>query len=409
MKATYLGAIALVALIAGSRSHPVLPPAPAPRALPPLAHGSFALVGVHVLSMKDQPVARNQTIVVRNGIIAEIGPAEAVAVPEDAERIEAAGRFVVPGLMDMHVHLREEDVAGYLGSGVTTVRNMWGDSQTAVLRARAAKGETVPTIFSAGPGLDGNPPVWPSSVVLTSADQAAPEVAREVAAGWDFIKVYNRLEPAVYHAILAAARAEGVPVVGHVPLAIRLEEAMAGGQASIEHMTGIAEAAGGGRSPQGWTRIDRGVVAPIASRLARSRVSVCPTLVILANMARHSLTPADAALARENQAYVVAAMHQAGVRLIAGTDAGLVDAVPAGESLISELELFVRAGLTPLEALRTATTEAAAFLGIDSLVGSIEVGKRADLVVLLGNPLDNIAALRNPAAVILGGRILNPH
>lgn len=312
----------------------------------------------------------------------------------------------MPGLMDMHVHVRESDIDEYLLNGVTTVRNMWGTPEVHELRRRVAGGARLPAIASAGPGIDGNPPVWPGSAVLVDPGEAAAVVARQIDGGWEFIKTYNRLTPDVYGAVLAAARAEGMPVIGHVPLAADLEQALEGGHTSFEHFTGIAEALAGGRGPAGWTSLDRGAVDGVVRALARHHAWVCPTQVILWNLGRTNLDDEAAGRARRNQAFVVKALHDAGVGLLAGTDAGLVDEVAAGSSLITELELFVDAGLTPYEALLTATVAPASFLGIDGNVGTVEIGKRADLLLLAGSPLDDLAVLREPVAVILRGQMV---
>jgi imidazolonepropionase-like amidohydrolase len=253
--------------------------------------------------------------------------------------------------------------------------------------------------------VDGEPPSWPGTAVVTSPAAARAEVRRQATEGWDFIKVYNRLRPDVYDAVLAEAGEAGIPVIGHVPLAADIERASAGGQASVEHLTGIAEAVADGRGPAGWLRLDEDAAATVAQRLAERGVWVCPTLTILAHLADRNLSPSDAGRAREHQARMVAALYDAGVPLLAGTDAG-IDVVPAGSTLAVELELLVEAGLSPFAALRTATSEAARFLGIGDVSGTVEVGRRADLALLTANPLEDIRAVREPVGLVQRGRIL---
>lgn len=375
----------------------------APTQLPPLASGEMAIVGAHVVPMTSNEVLNDQTILIRDGIIVDIGARETVEVPAGAMVISGDSLWAAPALMDMHVHARAQEMARYRNSGITVVRNMWGTAGVAGLRAELQTGAEHAAIFSATPGLDGSPPFWPGTIVLSDPVAARQEVRRLAAAGWDFIKVYNRLRPDVYEAILAEARAAGIAVVGHVPLASDITTASAGGQASIEHLTGIAEAVAGGRSPTGWLEMDSASMNRVAIMLAEHQVYVCPTLVVLRHLANANLSAEAAIRARSNQAAAVKALHAAGVPLLAGTDAGL-DLVPAGSSLAAELELFVEAGLSPYEALRTATTEAARFLGILDVHGTIEVGKRADLILLAGNPLEDIAAVRSPVRVIQRGR-----
>lgn len=380
-------------------------PTPSARTpLPPLYSGAIAIVGVHVVTMESETVLDDQTVIVRDGRIVELGPRASIAVPAGAEQIDGSGRWLIPGLIDSHVHLRRGDLAAYRQAGITTVRNMWGHATIQALRDEVAAGAELPTIFSAGPGMDGNPPVWPATVVLTDPVAARAAVRAQVAEGWDFIKVYNRLSPSVYDAILDEAHTAGITVIGHVPLSLSIDHASARGQASIEHLTGIAEAVASGRGPSGWLSYDHNAASNVASMLATRGVWACPTLVVLRHIAVQSLSATDADRARDNQGAMVKALHDAGVPLLAGTDAG-IDLVAPGE-LAGEIELFVHAGLTPYDALRSATSEAARFLGVDDELGTIAVGKRADLVLLGGNPLADVRALRNPVAVILRGRRL---
>lgn len=273
------------------------------------------------------------------------------------------------------------------------------------MQASAASGDDAPTILSASPGLDGTPPSWPGTVIVLDQREARRQVRRLAGDGWAFIKVYNRLAPDVYAAALDEGRRIGIPVVGHLPFAATLEAALDGGQASVEHLTGIAEAVAGGRAPAGWLTLNRQAVAPLAAQIASSQTWVCPTLTVLRHIATNSLAPHEAAQVRQHQLEVVRALHDAGVPLLAGTDAG-IGLVPPGTSLLLELQAFVEAGLTTHEALRTATTGAARFLGVHDELGTIEVGKRADLVLLSRDPLEHLSALASPIGVIQRGRRL---
>ncbi len=372
--------------------------------LPPLFDGALAIVGVNVVTMESATVLDDQTVVVRDGRIIALGPRAGTVVPSDAQQVDGTGRWLIPGLIDSHVHLRRGDLAGYRQAGITTVRNMWGHATIQALREEVAAGAELPTIFSAGPGMDGNPPVWPATVVLTDPTAARAAVRQQLADGWDFIKVYNRLSPGVYDAILDEARTVGITVIGHVPLSLSVDHASARGQASIEHLTGIAEAVASGRGPSGWLSYDANAASSVARTLAARGVWACPTLIVLRQLAVQNLSAADADRARDHQGAMVKALHDAGVPLLAGTDAG-IDLVAPGE-LAGEVELFVQAGLTPFDALRSATSDAARFLGVEDEIGTIAVGKRADLVLLGANPLADVRALRNPVGVILRGRRL---
>jgi imidazolonepropionase-like amidohydrolase len=347
----------------------------------------------------------DQTIVIRNGRIVAIGLRSATPVPPDADVIDGSAVWVIPGLMDMHVQLQATDLPAYRAAGITTVRNMWGTPGVAALQASAASGADVPTILSTSPGVDGTPPSWPGTVIVLDELEARMQVRRLAGDGWAFIKVYNRLHPDAYAAVLDEARRIGLPVVGHLPFAATIDAALLGGQASVEHLTGIAEAVAGGRGPAGWLTLNRQAVAPLAARVAQSHIWVCPTLTVLRHLATNSLAPHAAAQVWQHQLEVVRAQHDAGVPLLAGTDAG-IGLVAPGASLLLELQAFVEAGLTPYEALRVATTDAARFLGVLDELGTIEVGKRADLVLLSRNPLEDLSTLASPLGLIQRGKRL---
>src|SRR5215212_11736808 len=159
-----LGYATFAALLIVACSREPAAPVQVPRArtaLPPPFPGVLAIVGANVVTMVGGSVLADQTVVVRNGRIEAVGPRAGFEVPPDAERLEAQGAYLLPGLIDAHVHLLRSDVDSYLRAGITTVRNMWGTPGVAALRAEAGAGALVPTIFSAGPGIDGSPAVWP--------------------------------------------------------------------------------------------------------------------------------------------------------------------------------------------------------------------------------------------------------
>jgi imidazolonepropionase-like amidohydrolase len=397
-----VGRVALAFLLIVACSGDPTGPVPTPRArtaLPPLFPGAVAIVGANVVTMADDGVLVDQTVIVRDGLVSAVGPRESIAVPPDAERVDARGAYLLPGLIDAHVHLLRADADAYLRAGVTTVRNMWGTPGVAALRAEAAAGAPLPTIFSAGPGIDGNPPAWPYTELPASPAEAADIVTRHVAEGWDFIKVYDRLSPAAYDAVTRRARELGVAVIGHVPRAIPLDQAFDRGQASIEHLTGYALAVGG------WTTPDRGRFGPLAGATAERGVWNCPTLLVVAALSGQR-APAESVAVVRNRRALVRALYDAGAPLLAGTDAG-IDVVPPGSALAGELEELVAAGLPPAAALRAATVNPARFLGVTAELGTVEVGKRADLVLLHGDPLADISRVRAPLGVVLRGRWLN--
>lgn len=369
--------------------------------LPPLHDGVLALVGVHVIPMhRPDVVERDRTVIVRNGRIETIGPIGDIQVPADTRVVEGPG-WLLPGLMDMHVHVHEAHMESYLRSGITTVRNMWGTPGAAMLRRQVADGARLPMIFSAGPGMDGDPPFWPGTEVLVSAGAAEDAVVRQAREGWDFIKVYRALEKDVYDAIVRTARSEGIGVIGHVPFSARLDDALAG-MVSIEHLNSWDRALGGRAGFDGWRAADTTRARDYAERAAARGVWNCPTMIVVSTLAQQSLSPdAQQEVLAARQA-VVRALHRAGAPLLAGTDAGIGITAP-GSSLPQELEHLVAAGLTPYEALRAATADAARFLGAEDELGTIRPGMRADLVLVRGNPLELVGQVRAVAGVVLRG------
>lgn len=370
----------------------------------PGADRPILLEDVHVIPMTADTVLRHQSVLVRDGRIAWSAPAGTREKPADTEVIEGRGRYVMPGLIDMHVHLSRADLPRYLESGITSVRNMWGHEGIMTLLTGIADGSIEgPTIYSASPGLDGSPPQWPATIVIEDPAQADSIVAAQVAASWRFIKVYTRLRPSVYDAIAASARGRGIRVIGHVPQAVDVRHALESGQSSIEHFTGydvlLSPRHTGGT--WGWADVDESRFAELAQATARAGTWNCPTLTVYVALTKQH-PPEMAARVIANRRRFVKALLDAGAPLLAGTDAG-IDLVPPGTSMHDELAELFAAGLTPYQALRAGTADAARFLGQSGL-GVITTGARADLVLLSGNPLEDIRAVARPLGVMLRGR-----
>ena len=195
------------------------------------AQPGLAIVDVSVVPMDANHVLEHQTVLVRGDRIAALGPAASTPVPDGISRIDGHGKWLMPGLVDMHVHLEDpDDGTLYVANGVTTIRNMWGVAQTLSTRADYAEGRALgPTVYTTGPILDGKPVIWPGSVAIESAEEADEEIAAENAAGYDSVKVYARLGKDAYFGILAAAKKHGLQVVGHVPDAVALDAVLAAG------------------------------------------------------------------------------------------------------------------------------------------------------------------------------------
>lgn len=423
-------------------------------ALPPVTGGGIAFVDVAVATMETPQLLQHQTVLVRGDAIVAIGPD--VAVPSDALRIDGKGKVLIPGLADMHVHL--DGTRGmlelFVAHGVTTVRNMAGSPRTISLRERIAKGELLgPTIRTAGPFVDGPRPRWEASDVVATKADAERVIADEAAAGYDFVKVYNGLSLEAYDAVLAAARAHDLRVIGHVPFAVPLQHVLDAGQASVEHLTGYAEAIERDDSPirhkrgaatviQRWLYADPKKLADVAAATARSGTWNVPTLVTAAvydelwrgqtptaddldvvspdwrarwdpkHSPKHLAAAVKAAAMKagdkslQAELGVVRELYASGAPLLAGTDTPNPYVVP-GAALHQELALFVAAGLSPYAALRSATIDAADFLG-DAHAGRIAVGAHADLVLLDGDPLADIHALDHIDGVMVHGSWLSP-
>lgn len=430
-----------------SAAVPPSAPEGAPAAPPPLA-----IVHVHVVPMDREIVLKDQVVLVEGGRIAAVGPAGDVEVPAGAQVVDGAGQWLIPGLADMHVHLwATSDCALFLANGVTTVRNMFGSALQLQWRREIESGERLgPRIYTAGPIIDGSPPIWPGSTVVTDPAAADAVVLAQKAAGYDFIKVYSNLTAEAHAALLKAATRHGMRAMGHVPMAVPIGDAIAGGQASCEHLTGLLEACQRDGSPlfgkvsmrnapEAWKFCDESKVAAVAESAAAGGLWNCPTLVVLQKWAKGG--DADALLARPEMRFVapsvkaswaspamylarmpdefiaanraagadrlraVRLLHEAGAPLLAGTDLGNPYVV-AGWSLHEELANLVAAGLSPYEALRAATADAAKFMGAAGEWGTIEVGARADLVLLDGDPLADVGAAGTPSGVVVRGRWL---
>ena len=362
----------------------------------PRAPRILAFTDVNVVPMERDTVLRHQTVLIEHGRIAAIGPATSLHPPSGALVVPGRGRWLMPGLIDMHVHLNRDDIPQYLAAGITTVRNMWGTPGVKRLQADIASGALRgPTIFSASPGLDGTPPQWPLTVEVLDSASARDSVRAQVAAGWTWIKVYSQLTPGAYRAIARAAREAGIPIIGHVPLRVDVREALAAGQLSIEHFTGYDRAVSrtGRSGTWGWSDADPTRFAPLVSATVRAGTWNCPTLAIYAKLSAQQPAAERETMINNRRAFVLA-LSRAGAHLLAGTDAGINVVVP-GASLHDELAEFVAAGLTPWQALRAATVDAATFLGRPDL-GRVAGGAAADLLLVSGNPLADVA---NAAAI----------
>ena len=380
------------------------------------------LAFLHVTVVDGSGVRPDQTVVVDGGRITAVG--RRARVPAGTITVDGRGRWMIPGLVDAHVHLSSAGERALLQAvrwGVTTVRDLGSNlDELDRWRSEIAAGTLVgPRIVRCGPFVDGPKEMDPErarmTIVVRDAGEGRAAVRALKGRGVDCIKANNGLSRDAFLAVAAEAKLQRLPLVVHLPHAVRIDEAADAGARSVEHIESLVEseyygAGDSGDDTPALARVTDDKARALFARFARAHVFLDPTLVASRAFARQARSAAElkgrAAFLERFEALVKLA-HEAGVRLVAGSD--LAEATPApGEELHDELMLLVEAGLSPAEALRAATVDAAALLG-DADGGAIAAGKRADLVLLDGDPLADIANTRKIRAVVYGGRLLQPN
>ncbi len=406
-----------------------------------------AFTGVTVITMADSLPRNGVTVVVRSDQIEAIGPDADVQIPEGAVVIPGGGAYLLPGLVDAHVHLEwtpdTSDLLLYVANGVTTVRSMDGRTHLLDWAEEISAGRMLgPRIVSAGMVIDGRDRVYDETAVATTPSEGRRIVAEQAEMGFRFVKVYDDLAPDVYAAIVAEAGRRGMPVVGHIPDAVGIEAAVRAGQRSVEHFNGFAPVIAADSASTAEMRflavpVDSAAVERLADVLTDLGVFVVPTLAAFARAApveravewfdrpeheymhpqltegwaylyyNYAFRPPAFFAALEDgersRALVARILHRKGVPLAVGTDAPLLSVEP-GFAVHRELAHFVDAGLEPYQALRAATVTAARLLGMEREIGTIAVGKRADLLLVASNPLEDLSTLRRPLGVMVEGR-----
>ncbi len=386
----------------------------------------LALVGVRVLTMSEPPLLEDQTVLVAGERIESIGARERVEIPATARVIEGRGRVLMPGLIDAHIHLRDAQPSAlveYLRAGITTAREMNGRPFLLEWRDRIEAGELVgPTLRVAAPTLGNfSSPRDGYATPETDAEGRAA-VARFHADGYDWIKVYSFLGREAFGGVMAEARRLRMPVGGHVPVAVGLEDALVSGMRSIEHLTeyvgsSLTEAARelderDLRSIFGAGEIDDEALSRAARATVNAGIWNVPTLIwfdhrLPAPVAKEAW--ADPRLRRQgerNRRRVVGLLNELGAPLAIGTDSDAGTDEPASV-IHDELAAMAEAGLGARAALYAATMGGARLLGLEAEVGSVEPGKRADLLILGCDPIESVGCTEKPELVIFRGRVLD--
>lgn len=416
------------------------PPPPPP---PPIA-----FVSVSVIPMTSNRVLTDQTVIVEGNRILVVGPRKSTPVPKGATVIDGTGKFLIPGLAEMHAHVpggqaSDADIERvmylFAAHGITTIRGMLGAPRHLELRARLARGEVIgPQLITTGPSLNGNSVGdWATAKRLVEEQQQA---------GYDLLKIHPGIQREPFDTLAATARRVKIRFAGHVPLDVGLDRALAAPYWSIDHLDGYVEAmavpAAGAALPASQffganlaASLDTTRIPALAARTKAAGVWNVPTQVLFENLA--SDEPGEVMAARPEMQYMPAAvtaqwveakknlgnqlgqanlarlvvvrrqlikaLQDSGAGLLLGSDAPQIWNVP-GIATHRELESLVAAGLTPHQALATGTVNVGRYLGREGEMGTIESGRRADLVLLDANPLDNVGNSRKISGVVLNGR-----
>jgi len=431
------------------------------RAQKPATYNLLVLQNVTVVDVRTGALQPEQTVILERNRIYSVGPNKSAKFPRNAASVNCRGLFLIPGLWDMHVHLvfgdwfpdaKDISLPLFVANGITGVRDMGSELDIVQgWRDEIEAGRQLgPRIFTAGPMLDGPKPRFPSSLAIATPEEAHRAVADLKRRGADFIKLQSLIPREAVLAIAEEAKKQEIAFEGHVPDSVRASEMSEAGMKSFEHLIGIFEGSSpdeddflkGNKTEEKFlATYDPARAAALAAILAKNQTWQCPTLVwerggnlidvsdfskderakyvpeswkdktwrrFTSEITRDYGTDDLATRKRfiEKELEVVGMLHQAGVPFLAGTDTPAGVHIFPGYSLHEELQRFVAAGFSPLEALQTATINPARFLGMEDQAGTIEKGKFADLVLLSANPLEDIANTQKIAAVIVNGRYI---
>ena len=404
------------------------------------SRGTVVVVNANVLPMDRDTVLAGQTVLISDGIIQRVGPSSQIRIPSGATRVDAGGKYLMPGLADVHVHMvgprdfQEDLLKMYVVQGVTTILNMRGTPDHLALRADIRAGRVFgPNMYTVGP--------YVNAPFFVTPDSVEQEVVAQKRAGYDFIKMHGELSREAYARLNAVGKREGIRIIGHAPRTLGIDVVFAEHQYALAHAEEfLYDTTGSSRDadlPSFEARIPE-----LTRKMAAADMWLMTTLSafrIIGLMAQDL----PAVLARPEMKYLPAAARvgwgpannpytqrfgpdkapgiferhrllqkltksfdSAGVKLLVGTDAFNTGVVP-GWSTHDELQELVDAGITPYHALRAATVNASAFLGASPCIGEVRVGCVADLLLLDANPQTSIGNTRRIAGVMLRGRWLS--
>lgn len=383
---------------------------------------------INVIDCTGAPVKSGMTVTISGNKILAIEPAARARSAKAARVIDGSGKYLIPGLWDMHVHLSfsaRPIFPALISHGVTAVRDMGGDIEKIDgWREQINSGDLAgPRIFRAGNFIDGPKQMTADRAALTLVTSNEEEARRNVIKlkerGADFIKIHNGVAKSVFFAIAAEAKRQGITFVTHLPRTVRAEEASDAGAKSLEHTENLLESVmyANPDKPLGAReaaiQFDDAKAMALFKRFVSNGTWYVPTLIQYKRLteAREG-TEKEVADARkqlfERLKQLVYLMKRTGVGVMAGSDFARDDIGPRpGSGLHDEICLLVEAGFTPLEALQAATREPAKFFNLSDSSGTVEKGQRADLVILEANPLDDINNIRKIVAVIINGNAVS--
>jgi imidazolonepropionase-like amidohydrolase len=397
---------------------------------------TVAFTNVSVVPMDSDRILPDQTVLVSADRIMVIGPSVTTPVPEGAVRVDGRGKFLMPGLAEMHGHIppptAPQDFTNdvlflYVANGVTTVRGMQGAVGQLQLREAAKKGDIIaPTLYLAGPAFNGNN--------VRTPDAAGARVREHTADGWDVLKVQGGLSREAYDAMAMTARTIGIPFGGHVPAAVGVTHALEMGQHTFDHLDGYAEHLNGLTQP-----VEEQALRKLVARTKQAGSSMVPTLVVwetlrgpvtlesrtslqeLRYMPRSTVeqwtnalekrlndpqfNPTHAKQYIDNRLRILWTLHSGGVPILLGSDAPQQFSVP-GFSIHREMKRMLDAGMTPHDIITSGTADVGEHFKSHDAFGTVALGKRADLILLEANPLEDLANIERRSGVMVRGRWL---